>query len=364
MIFFIGDVAKYSFVKKKQNISAAASEWKEKFIHNLREFSKEKSYILQYFRDRPWPLGSFYIKNKNFSRLKNSIYIDYVNLPLFRNFILKKKIISNIKKIINKENHRVITYNFSQIDINIARYLKFYFSFKWILICADFDSCKSSINEKIFKECDKVIFLSYYSFKKYKGNNKLFYPGTVQISKPSKTRKIKNFLYSGSLESWTGVNKFLNDFCKLKNNSIKLYITSDRKTDELDTFLKNDKRIVFVGFLPNQDYNLLIKKIDCFVSLRDENNKNNLNNFPSKIIKYYSFVKPIISSHMINLPANLAGTLIMKKRQQSYADLIASTLKLSIKEIDLLKSKMTDYCKINENQSHSFYSKIANLKTF
>ena len=362
MIFFLGEIYNYRILKKYSNLSAAASEWKQKFIEEVENISKQKVIKIQYYKDRPWPLGSFISKNLDLSDTKNSIYISYINLPFIRRFIIFRKIIREIKKrLIKKDRNIIITYNFLSTDIKIAIFLKRLLSFSWLSICADFnDNQKKLINYRIVNS-DKTIFLSEYAYRNYKGKNKLLYLGSIKKIQNNRNRKIKNFLYSGSLGNWTDIINFLNEFSKTKNKKIKLYITTNNKKKSINSYLNKDKRIIYLGYLDDNKYKNLINKIDCFVNLRDENNINNLYNFPSKLLRYFYYNKPIISSYMINLSNDLKESMIMKTKEQSYLDLINYALKMNLKDINKVKKNMKYFISNKINKDKIFLENISKI---
>ena len=363
MIFFLGEIYKNETLKKNGNLSAAASHWNYEFIKKLKNISKVRVVKIQYLKDKPWPIGSLFSNNVNWVNTKDSILISYLNLPFVRKFIIYHKIIKEIKKKIikKKKNNIIITYNFLPIDIKIAIFLKKLLSFKWISICADFNcNEKISVHKKIAKS-DKVIFLSEYAYKNYKNSNKLLYKGEIKKIIRTKTKKIKNFLYSGSLGNWTGIKFFLEEFIKIENKYIKLYITTNNKKDLIKNYLDLDKRIIYLGYLNDHKYKILVNKIDCFVNLRDENNKNNLNNFPSKILKYLYFNKPIISSYMENLSFDLSKVLIMKKRYQKYSYLIQTATQMKLNDINNIKNKMYYFFLNKKKKDKLFFQNIINV---
>jgi hypothetical protein len=362
VIFFLGEIYSYRILKKYNNLSAAASEWKKNFIQELENISKKKIIKIQYYKERPWPSGSFISKNIDFSESKNSIFISYLNLPFIKKFIIYRKVIRAInKRLVKKDRNIIITYNFLAEDIKIATFLKRFFSFSWLSICADFnDNQKRSINKKIVNS-DKVIFLSEYAYRNYKGKNKLLYLGSIKKIQKNMNKKIKNFLYSGSLGAWTDINNFLNEFSKIKDNNIKLYITTNNKKNIIKRYLDKDKRIIYLGYLNDDKYKYLIKKIDCFVNLRDHNNINNLYNFPSKLLRYFHYNKPVISSYMNNLSSDLKETLIMKTKRQSYLDLINFALKMNLKDISKVKKKMRYFILNKINNDKIFLENISKI---
>ena len=68
-----------------------------------------------------------------------------------------------------------------------------------------------------------------------------------------------------------------------------------------------------------------------FVNLRDENNLNNSNNFPSKILHYLKYCKPIISTDQLSYSKELRKILLLKKKNKSYEELIKKAIKFDKK---------------------------------
>jgi hypothetical protein len=363
VIFFLGEIYKNETLKKNSNLSAASSHWNYEFIKKLEKISKVRVVKIQYLKDKPWPIGRLFSNNINSFNTKDSILISYLNLPYLRKFIIYHKIIKEIKKKIikKKDNNIIITYNFLPIDIKIAIFLKKLLSFKWISICADFNCNEKILVHKKIVKSDRAIFLSEYAYRNYKHNNKLLYNGEIKKIIRTKTKKIKNFLYSGSLGNWTGIKSFLEEFIKIENKYIKLYITTNNKKDLIKNYLDLDKRIIYLGYLNDHKYKILVNKIDCFVNLRDENNKNNLNNFPSKILKYLYFNKPIISSYMENLSFDLSKVLIMKKRYQKYSYLIQTATQMKLNDINNIKNKIYYFFLNKKKKDKLFFQNIINV---
>jgi hypothetical protein len=104
-----------------------------------------------------------------------------------------------------------------------------------------------------------------------------------------------------------------------------------------------------------------MKKIDCFVNLRDQNNINNLYNFPSKLLRYFYYNKPVISSYMNNLSHDLKESLIMKTKRQCYLDLINFALKMNLKDISIVKKKMRYFILNKMNQDKIFLGNISEI---
>ena len=354
MIFFLGNIYKDDFLKKNNKLSPATTAWLNNFIKKL----KLKVKILSFYYQPFFPFGKFYVNENNFSIFKNTIYLNYINLPLLRTKIIEKKILEELTKY-KKKKITLITYNFSPIIFSILKKINRK-KVNWISICADYDNKNQKEIFKKIKNSNINIFLSKVSYDAYKYKNKLFFNGFQNQSIiKKKIIKIKNFLYSGSLENWTGIKYFLDDFISYKNKKIKLIITSNSNQLNIKKYLK-DKRIKFLGFLKNKDYQKKLIKSDCFVNLRNSNDLNNQNNFPSKLLQYTPHCKPIISTNLENIDKKLKRILIYNKKN-NYLELIKYVSNLDANNLNKISNKTHNYNKKKKKEEIEFIKKINKL---
>ena len=177
--------------------------------------------------------------------------------------------------------------------------------------------------------------------------------------KLKKNKKIKKFLYSGSLENWTGLNYFIDNFIKIQNKEIKLLITSNSNNLIIKKYFK-DKRIKYLGFLNEKNYQKVLKKADCFINLRDANNQNNENNFPSKILQYLPHCKPIISTNLNNIEKKLKKILLTDK-DNNYQKLINKVINLKSKDLNKRAKNIFEYNQYKKKEELIFIKKIYQL---
>lgn len=341
MIFWISNLYNYKSLKNNDTFSPAATEWQTEFIKALNKYSKQKILIINYNYCKFWPFGKIYIKRNLFNLKKiKSFSFDYINLPFFKNINIRKKIKEKIIEIKGHDKKIIFTYNFDKISISLAKELKLNNNFKWISIVADFDGKERKKIEKKLNKADLVIFLSDYAFNKSNLKSKILVQGGIDKIERTKFKKTQSFLYAGSLGPWIDIEKFISDFLKFDKDKIKLFITSNDKKYFKSKLNINNKKIQFLGFKNKKDFNKLSKKIDVFVNLRDENNHDNNNNFPSKILHYLRYCKPIISTDQLSYTKELRKILLLKKRNGKYEELIRKAIKFN-KKLLLKKQKQS-----------------------
>lgn len=332
MIFWISNLYNYKTLKNNDALSPAATEWQTQFIKALKKYSNHKVNIINYNQSKYWPFGKIYVKKNlfNLKKIKSNSF-GYINLPFFKDINIKKKIKKKFDTLKSKKKKLIFTYNFDKNIISSVKEIKIDHYTKWIAIIADFDERnKKKIEEKIQK-ADLAIYLSNHAYKKSNLQKKILIQGGIENVEKCKFKKIETFLYSGSLGPWIDIEKFIIDFLKFKKEKIKLLITSNDKKYFKKNLNIDNKKIQFLGFKNKKNLNKLSKKIDIFINLRNENNSDNNNNFPSKILNYLRYCKPIISTDQLSYRDELKNLLLLKKRNESYEELIKKALKFDRK---------------------------------
>ena len=116
------------------------------------------------------------------------------------------------------------------------------------------------------------------------------------ILKKKKTRETKRILYTGMLSKWGGVTLLIKAFAKMKDPSLELWICGYGNSSIIDKALRKDSRITFFGMVNETKLISIYQRASVFVNPRPNYVSGNDMNFPSKILEYMSYGKPIIST--------------------------------------------------------------------
>tara|TARA_B110000003_G_scaffold84295_1_gene86310 strand:+ start:23594 stop:24733 length:1140 start_codon:yes stop_codon:yes gene_type:complete len=316
-IIFIGGVFNDDYLSRVHAISPAANRWQKGFIEGLLLNNIDVE-LISNIPERFWPFGNFYVKSNNSSFfLKNTSEINYLNLPYIKFFFISIKLILKFFKLYKKSKKPlcVITYN-GAVDNTFASYfIQKFFKLKWIDLCADhYDPKKNWSNYNFLaKKAWGHIFLSNYAYKNGPFDKKYHLEGGFDIKSFIKPSKNKNFtiLYSGMMSKWGGVDLLLEGFKNIILKDIELWICGHGTNENLLDDLKNDNRIKYFGFVSDDKLHELSLKADIFVNPRPSNINGNKMNFPSKILEYLSYKKPIVSTWTPGLSDEYKDVLII-----------------------------------------------------
>ena len=316
-IIFIGGVFNDDYLGAGNVISPAANRWQKGFVEGLLLNNIDVK-IISNIPESVWPFGSLYVKSDNSSFFsKNTLEINYLNLPYIKNYFICVKLLLKFFKLLKKSKKPLclITYNGATDNTFASYFIQKFFKVKWIDLCADhYDPKKNWSNYNFLaKKAWGHIFLSNYAYENGPFDKKHLLEGGFNMKPFIKLPKNKNFtiLYSGMMSKWGGVDLLLEGFKNIILKDIELWICGHGTNENLLDDLKNDNRIKYFGFVSDDKLHELSLKADIFVNPRPSNINGNKMNFPSKILEYLSYKKPIVSTWTPGLSDEYKDVLII-----------------------------------------------------
>lgn len=334
-VIWIGPMVEPIDENKFKGISPAANKWQQSFIDALIQ-AKVEVVNLSYLPEPYFPKGKlipFYSsKNSKIKVLQNR----YINTPIFRDLSLAYNLISSSKAFADFDY--VITYNNSYPHIKVAQLLQSSFKMKWINILADDVCCEGP---------DITVFLSYGYFQTSKQKLKYHFDGGIdqvydlQSEVKSSSTK-KKILFAGAINKWTGIEEFALNFSKLSHDKIKdleLHIYGKGDSQIINELVKTNDRIKFMGFVTKEELDIAMKECFAFINPRPLEIKGGEFNFPSKLLSYLAFGKPILSTHTTGIAPCYKDIIFFYNG--SSEDLSANLIKINrLTDIEINELKM------------------------
>lgn len=116
---------------------------------------------------------------------------------------------------------------------------------------------------------------------------------TTKIQKAHKMLNSRKFLFSGILNKVNGIDMAIDVFSKVPNAEL---IITGRDYEGVIDKIKPYGNITYLGFLAKEDYNKIFNEVTFCLNFRNPSYPENYNNFPSKILEYFSQNKAVIST--------------------------------------------------------------------
>ena len=278
-------------IKSSKAISPAANQWQYQLIKSLIVQGMKINYFGHKY-DQLWPRGKLKVSGNaddKVNDLEGDLFY-YLNVPFFRNYILANKYEDYLHNKLNLEQGDiVVTYNNSFI-CDILKKIKNKKNFKWVSIVAD-------LNYPI--GADGYIYLSwdYYCASDIK-QKKIHIDGGIKLNKLenkthlNKTNKV--IMYVGEVGGHGGLSFLVKAFDQLKLKDVELWICGKGYDSFIEKTAKNNHDIKIFGYVTKERLHELSCNADIFVNPRQAS--GNENNFPSKILHYLSYLKPVITT--------------------------------------------------------------------
>lgn len=301
-ILWIGPVFEEAVVAIERAVSPAANDWQKSLLNAMRRRNKQ-IILLSHLADPPWPKGRLIVSSREarFAQGLKGVACSYANIYLLRDRILQLLYRKKCDQLARRFNPDVaICYNLSGLHLKTCLYLQQRHSVPVVFILADLDHTPTSTARfRIADErFDGAVFLSWHLFSKSNAGSKFHLDGLIEdtFAMPGKRNGKFNVLFLGMLNQYTGIELLMDAFGRMDNPNIHLKICGKGDESILRRFPNRDGVIEYLGFVTSERLHQECLQADLFVNPRPNSILANHNNFPSKILKYLSYGKPIIST--------------------------------------------------------------------
>lgn len=296
-LYWVGPWIPQQNLEQWKAASPAAMKWQKHLVDAL--VGQGVAVNWAFYRPEPyWPRGRLLPADANISGYQapnsDSNELRYINLPVMRRHSLTRSC-QDILAAIPQQKQIIVSYNAPEWYSDALCRLRSKFNFSWICIVADDVAPEGP---------DGYVFLSYGYFERFLETDKKMhldggiYPlckpknETVGIQKRKKTR----FMYSGSLGRWGGIPLLLDALQLVDNDDFEVLISGSgiSKADLLR--VSRDVRVRYLGLVNETQLADAFSSTDIFLNPRPTRIAGGGNNFPSKILDYLGWEKPIIST--------------------------------------------------------------------
>jgi glycosyltransferase involved in cell wall biosynthesis len=291
--------------------------------------------------------------------------VRYCNLAWLREHILRWQYSCKIGEVLASNAHDpfdlVVSYNAeAYVSAPVTQWAS-KMSLPWISIIADLpkDHPQTFLMSAKVAQADGRLFLSWQNFQEFaRPDQDLFLEGGVYLpegsalasggkqSLASQDSQIKRIAYFGGLTTLGGIDLFLKATNHLPGSQYEFHIIGAGNApavSRIQSFAKSDARIHYHGPTSEQALNTLGCMMDIFVDPRPKALSEN--NFPSKILTYLRFSKPIISTMGHGIPSEYQQVLIHLEQEdpRALASLIQEVCAWDAAHIAQCQSTMHDF---------------------
>ena len=354
MIVFLAPIFTERILHKHPATSPAASLWCSVFAQNLANF--KSVYCLSAVNSSMFPKGSLVISGYDYSKPVPTKMVPYIGLPFLRNFLINRNIKKELHHLLSSSTiDYCITYNTIPKNIKAAEYLQKK-GVPWISIYADADT-----DMQLTSNADFHVYFSFDSYNRSIYKNKINFEGAIyrSVSDVYIENNNKIFLYTGVIRKENGVDLMLDAFKMLDNKEAVLKICGKGNYDGFIEKVNADSRIHFYGLVDDKTLISLYEEASFFINPRLSFFEENNNNFPSKLLDYLSYAKPIITTHTAGInPVYLEYMYVLNNENENdLSELMSKILILNTDEKLKLHIKIKKFA----NEIYSWKNRVMEL---
>lgn len=314
--------------------SPAALRWQRGLIGALRDLGEEIR-LQAVGAYRAWPRGP---------SLPADSGVGYLNLPFAREVFLAGSLW--LRTAGAPRNRMLVTYNarpaFAVMGLRWRAQ-----GGCWLAIVADNPERRSErwIHDAAVRQATGVVFLSWNRYSTWKYGRALHLDGGVERSvKCSGPQSHKAIMYCGALSKYGGVELLIAAFRQVRSSGAELWLCGHGGSGEVEEACKSDRRISFFGKVDDERLRELSTRAAVFVNPRPPGLQASDDNFPSKVLEYMSYGKPIVSTWTRGLaPEYREILLITQENPRAMATAIERALEIDPGSREVLREKTAGF---------------------
>lgn len=303
--------------------SPAVNFWHTGFVKALEDAGCEAT-LIGHAHDRIWPRGRALVR-ANDAKLAPGFsgqIAGYINLPLLRNWSQAWNYLRLVKTHVAIHGRPDYVYTFNDTPATpAARYLSRKLGVPWIYIAGD---------GPVLDGADGYLYQNWVYFQSDQAPGpKIHLDGGLPQLEPHGTStepagaQPRALMYMGALTEHGGAVELARAFHSLDDVGIELWITGRGSNEELTQLANQDSRIKLYGFVSQEQLHRLASQARVFANPRPTAFAPNKLNYPSKLLHYLAYGRPVLSTFTDGLSPDYRQVLIPID-EESEAGLAAS----------------------------------------
>jgi glycosyltransferase involved in cell wall biosynthesis len=379
-MLWLGSLLRPDLVRHEPAASAAGMSWQTGLLEALVDHGA-KVRIHGGTPHSAWPQGRALVRAHESELCGGKLQphmTGYVNLPVVKLFSQHRRLRHRLEGQLRRGwSPRVsFSYNPGLPEALTCRWLQAEHGVPWVCIVAEFPESSDPLISSVRRAALKVygqyqrtwaeeaagrVYLSWALFQDDRTLPKFHLDGGIDRlhppSAPPESGK-RVLLFGGSLTALTGVDVLLDAFRSVRDRNLELWIAGRGNLEpQVVEAARHDARIRFFGQLGRDELHRLMQGAHAFINPRPSHLPENRTNFPSKVMEYLSWARPVISTITPGVSPSYRSLLVPvhEETRDGMAEVIERTLSASGDQLRVASDRIRAY--IEENLLWSVQSR-------
>ncbi len=287
----------------RRAVSPAGRRWQMGLVRGLQGTGTRVEALI-HVPEPLWPRGRMREPSEEpFEPGISGVRVAYWNLPLIRPLSMRAGFVAGFDRLLDRHGPpaALLTYNAYPHNVAVGRHARDR-GIPWVNIVADVPESERGRrrHDRAVREADGRVLLSWAELQRPDlPEPKLHLDGGVReirgrdAPRPERPPVV---LYTGSLGHWGGVDFLVDGFRRLERDDAELWICGHGENPRVERAAREDNRIRFLGLVSEEKLREVSERAWVFVNPRPSDIPMNAANFPSKVLEYLSYCKPIVST--------------------------------------------------------------------
>jgi glycosyltransferase involved in cell wall biosynthesis len=299
-VLWIGPVVGPDTLQRWRALSPAANRWQASFIAALHARGHHVD-VLGHVSEPLWPRGVLRMSGhtETLTCGTASLCVPYLNVPAARPWALRQAYVRGFRRALSDGEYDVaVTYNITTATHAVGR-LALDQGMPWVAIVADtpVGSRAVRVHNHLAAAASGRLYLSWGSYEEGVEPCLHLDGGIDRVRPHGRVRRAAGepavILYAGSVAGYAGVRLLVEAFLHCRHDR-ELWICGKGNDAAVAAAATRDPRIRCFGFVTEEELEELSLQTDVFVNPRGS--AGNQGNFPSKVLEYLTYLKPVVST--------------------------------------------------------------------
>jgi glycosyltransferase involved in cell wall biosynthesis len=286
-------------------LAPAASRWQQGLLGGLVSEGCDVRAI-GHRNHRMWPNGPMAVPQ---SRTALSgvpvIAVAHLNMPGIRDASLSRRISAESASLMSSWGRPdiVASYNAPRAIAGACRRVSTRYGVPWIPFILDYESPSKGWANVVasVSGAQGVVFVSHWAFQNAPFSRKLHLDSGVEAvpiwcSTPSELVAPPVILYTGAMHRWGGVDVLLDAFELLTDVDASLWIVGKGISSTQRARVTSMRGVTYYGAVDETKLDELTRQAAVLANPRPVAMDGNEMNFPSKLLHYLSYAKPVVTT--------------------------------------------------------------------
>lgn len=303
-VVWIGGIFSDEALARYRAVNQAQNRWSLGLTRELGKLGWKIS-CLAHRAERYWPRGKVFPgRPDDFHASVKPLMVPIINLPGLRNRHMRKAYRSRFIRYVSEHGNPelIVTYNPLPWHVPVAEYAVSELGIPWISITLDMKYPGEAMEHfsTLNRQAAGQVILSWWGYQNCPLSPKLHLDGGFERIhadeadySPDSPRVI---LYSGKYSDYGGDQLLLDIIRNDPNPNHRYWLLGKGDNPQIEKLGRQDKRVKRFGFVNEAQLDELCRKAHIFLNPRPTAFADNLMTFPSKLLFYLSFGKPVVST--------------------------------------------------------------------